>query len=293
VTQALCSDPAKRFRSCRDFILALEEVSGFAVGVGPSARTTRMVPALGAEKAVNGPEWVEALRELVQAVGRGHMIAQTGPSYYRLTPGLEIEQHTEARVPKGMARLKMNGFCEQWKGTVLHRDEQRWAIEVPARVSLWQRFLGRTPMLLVEVAMRPVASLDAGAMTPIRFRLSPHDCSRGKAEQLLEEMGPAVLASLQTYFSSQATRADQERYPYNQAVHVQALGGLSITGRMRDLGRTAMGIISPTVLPVGPVKITINRWASPMTVQIPGRVVDCVPGEEGMYEIEVVLASAE
>src|SRR5262249_38620841 len=126
-------------------------------------------------------------------------------------------------------------------------------------------------------------------LSPVRVRLEPRGCSQARADELLAKMGPVLLGSLQTYFSGQSTKQTQERFPLTQAVRVQTLDGASVRARTRDFGREAMALLSPCELPLGPVKLTINCWGSPLTVQVPGRVHDCVPIDEGEYEVEVGL----
>jgi serine/threonine protein kinase len=294
VTKALSADPQRRFASCREFVLALEETCGYLSSSAPSRPGSRTVPTPAAVQA-DANDWAAAIEELVGAAARVCVIGSAGQTHYRLTPGVEIEHHTWARLPAGMAKLKMSGFCEQFKGTVLQRSEHRWLVEVPARVGLWQRWLGQTPSMLVEVAIgrpgetRPLGEANGGDLTPLRVRLEPRDCGRARAEQLLAEMGPPLLLGWHNYFSGQSTKRAQERYPLAQAVHVQVMGGVAVTGRTLNVGRETLTLIAPCEVPVAPVKLTINRWASPLTVTAPGRVRSCVALAEGQYEVEVGL----
>jgi hypothetical protein len=188
-----------------------------------------------------------------------------------------------------MARLKLAGFREHWRAEHLHRDEQRWLMEVRAPASLWQRCLGRVRGLLLEVVLghpRP----SAGQVVPVRISLQPLDCGRGKGAQVLADLAPAVLSSLHTYLSTQSTRQGQERYPLAQPVHVQSrAAGLAVSARLRDVGREELALLSPCPLPSGAVTLTLSRWASPNVVQVPGWVRDCVPGSDGQFEVEVCL----
>src|SRR5439155_26435823 len=99
-----------------------------------------------------------------------------------------------------------------------------------------------------------------GLVVPVRVRLEPVDCGRGKAVQVLTDLGSAVLISLQNYLNTQSTRQGQERFPLTQTVHVESrAAGLSVTGRLRDIGRAELSLLSPCPLPVGAVKLTLNR----------------------------------
>jgi hypothetical protein len=186
-----------------------------------------------------------------------------------------------------MTRLKMDGFVEQWRANEISRQERRFVCTVLTTGNLWDRCLGRLPGLQVEIRIGlPEA---ANGMTPVRINLQPVDCNRTRAEQLLSELGPTLLGSLQTYFHTQAEKAAQERYPLNQPVKVQPAGEMkSFTARLRDIGREGLCLVSAEAIPQGPVTLTLNRWASAATVQIPGRVVDCL-ADDKQFEVEVRL----
>ncbi len=188
-----------------------------------------------------------------------------------------------------MGRLKITSFREQWQAEVLARAENRWLLAVRTPAGRVQRWLGRKPGLLVEVVLgSPRESM--GQMTPVRVRLEPLECGRGKGEQVLTELGPTLLSSLATYLSSQADRAAQERYPLAQPVHVQSkTGGLSVSCKLKNIGREALALVSPSLLPAGAVTLTLTRWGSLETFRVPGWVRDCLPGEDKKFEVEVGL----
>ena len=69
-----------------------------------------------------------------------------------------------------------------------------------------------------------------GDLTPVLISITPLDCSTGKASQLLGELAPTLLTSLQGYLSIQSRREDQERFPLQQVVSWQTpFVGLAIT----------------------------------------------------------------
>jgi hypothetical protein len=235
------------------------------------------------------PAWQEHIDELVTVAARGQEVCGSGQVYYRLTPGHELVQYAWAKLPPGMARLKLAGFLEQWRAEVVERNDQRWLLDVRTPSNLWQRCLGRAPRLLVEIVLGGARG-SAGQVVPVRVRLEPVDCGRGKAMQVLTELGPQVLSSLQTYLGTQTTRQEQERFPLAQAVHVQSqTAGLAVTGRLRDIGREELSLVLPCSLPHGAVTLTLNRWASPVTIMVPGWVRDCLATGAKVHEAEVRL----
>jgi serine/threonine protein kinase len=314
ILRALDPEPEKRFRSCREFILALEEATpGFEPALSAPSRhladnsgppvsssqsaslpaedhariTSLRLPALttGVLPAV----WRSAIDELVQAAGRGQEIRSAGVVHYRFASGSHIEHRCLARLAPGMARLKMDGFREKWKAESILRSDGRFVMEVPTAGTLLQRCLGRVPGLIVDVCVGAPRER-AGNLRPIRITIQPSACGRGQAEQLLSEMGPHLLASLNTYLHSQSDRTAQERFPLGQVVYVQpAAATQGINTQMRDVGRDGLCLYSPSPLPVGAVTLSLNRLGSPVTVQVPGWVRDCFPHED-RFEVEVAFA---
>jgi serine/threonine protein kinase len=302
VLQALCPEPDKRFRSCREFILALEEAmeQPGPVAVAPSAlrsgagssvvRSLASVPGPAVDPPPGQPPaWRTAIDELVNAASRGQEIRTTGMVPYRFVPGSLIEHRCCARLVQGMARLKLDGFREQWQADLISRSESRQVMEVQTTGSLLQRCLGRVPGLVVDVQLGTVREAGGNQGMPIRITLKPSACARGKGERLLAEMGPVLLESLQTHLHSQSERSAQERYPLAQVVHVQVPAtGQSLTGQLRDIGREGLCLNSPSPLPLGAaLLLALNRWASPLTVEVSGWVRDCFACEGQQFEIEV------
>jgi serine/threonine protein kinase len=287
VLQALHPDPQQRFRSCREFILALEEVTHQVLqGTRPSAvGTTLAAGAMPEAPATDekASEWRPAVEAIVAAAAEGHEVRTSGTHHYRCTQGQEVEQRCTARLAPGMAKLKVGAFRDHWRGRTINRREGRHLLEVPAASSLLERCLGRMPGLLVEVCF----GTPKDELTPIRITLRPSSCSRGRAEALLAEMGPPLLESLRIQLNSESTAAAQERYPIAQTAHVEVPGGQGMTLPVRDLGLDGICVRSPMALPQGAATVTLTHEASSRTVQVPGWVRECVPTEDGRFEVEI------
>jgi hypothetical protein len=181
----------------------------------------------------------------------------------------------------------MAGFREQWRAESTVCTETRFVMEVRASGSMLQRCMGRVPGVIVEVCLGSPRE-NTSNLTPIRVNIQPSAGARGHAEQLLSATGPALLASLQSYLSTQADRSAQERFPCSQTINVQSpASGQAFNATLRDIGRDGLCLYAPSPLPTGAVTLTINRLGSPVTVQIPGWVRDCYAVSDGRYEVEV------
>jgi hypothetical protein len=291
VLRALHSDLERRFPSCGDFITALEEV-GFAAGrstvslgglPAPGRRSSGRL-ARGAE-----PDWRPVVDELVAAASRDHQVLSSGALHYRLHPGQRIEQRCWARLVPGTARLKLGGFREQWRAEELARTDTGFVYAVRLVASLWQRCLGQSPGLEVEVRLRAPEE-DRAGLTPLVITIRPIGCGRDRGTQLLAEGGPTLLLSLQDYLQTQSERQAQERFPWAQAVQVcpvgpEGLPGQPLTARARDIGRGGMGLEVPCQIPGAAVSLLLPTPRQ--SVAVLARVVSTEPRQGGGYEVEV------
>jgi hypothetical protein len=141
----------------------------------------------------------------------------------------------------------------------------------------------------VDVTMGTPQSSN-GDLTPVLIAIAPVDCAPGKAAQLLAELGPALLTSLQAYLSIQSRREDQERFPLQEVISWQTpFGGMPVTAQTRDIGRKGMAIYSTQPIPLSAGTISLSRPASTATLQVPAVVRDCVPDGEGRYLVEIAF----
>ncbi len=277
VLQALSPDPERRFRSCAEFIQALEE-GALGGAVSPSAHVVSLPHP--------GDDWRPALADLAAAAGRGHVIRSDGALPYRLLPGGHLECRAFARLAPGMAKLKLAGFRDQWRAEKADAGEGRVVFHIEGAATLWDRCMGRSPALQVEICFGPPDN--ESGLSPIRIHMMPVECPRSRGETLLAELAPRILSSLVTYLGLIGHKNGQERFPLTQFVRV-ATGAREWQGQLRDIGGEGMCVRLPEAVPACPVTVTLQRWASPLTFNVPGRVLAVFPAEGG-YEAEIVLS---
>jgi serine/threonine protein kinase len=277
VLKALSADPAQRYRSCAEMVQALSHAP-MAGAVAPSSRLT--------PEPASNPQWKEALADLAAALGRGHIIHADSAVPYRLLPGVELECRAWARLAPGMARLKLAGFRDQWKAQMAEVGEGRAVFHIQAPPTFWDRCLGRTPALQVEVCFGP--PFGEQGLSPIRITMLPVDCQKARAGDLLTDLGVKALVSLTTYLGLTGDRASQERFPLAQSAHLAA-SGREWQGMIRDVGPRGVCLRLSEPPPFGPVSVTLHRWGSHVTFNVPGQVVAVIP-TEGAFEAEVVFS---
>jgi serine/threonine protein kinase len=301
ILQALDPIPEKRFRSCTELIEALEGLRPEQANVGtrpiaPSNTIPNMQAPMPSQQVsrvmapvVVNDAWRGAIDEIVHAAGRGHQILSVGNIHYRFTPGVSLEHRAWARLAPGMARLKLAGFREQWHAEVVEDSSTRWRLAIKTSSSFLERCMGRTPTIHIELCLGTPRDSHAN-MTPLRLTVEPKDFNKGKADPILQEVGAKMLASLHSFFGCTCEFGDQERYPIAQLVQVQSpTAGVTVNTELRDIGRKGMTLYSSAPIPVGAVLVTMNRWASPVTVQGNAWVRDCIPDGK-RYEIDVSFA---
>jgi serine/threonine protein kinase len=290
VLRALHAEPGQRFPTCLEFILALQEATREPDRPHSPGTTTASL-ASGLHRTVAAapapPVWKPAVEGLVAAAARGHEIRSAGGVAYRLTPGSHVEHRCWARLPPGMAMLKLDGFREQWRAKPLARlGNERFLLSFQGAGSLLQGWLGRTPGLVVEIVVGAPRDPDSH-LVPVRVTLQPAPGNKAGGAALLADLAPQLLASLQTYLHSQCDRAGQERFPLDLPVRVQPPGqSPPLAATLRDLGRTGLCLYSQQRLPPGPATFVLTPPAPTPPVQIPGWVRDCVADQSGRFEVE-------
>lgn len=292
VLQALSDEPERRFRCCRDFVSALEEASAAVTHAtvatsaqGFGERHSRFYPAAEAITPVR-PPWRCELDPIVTTASRGHEVCTVGSLNFLSVPNGSLEHRAWARLPSGMARLKLDGFREHWQAEENQADGRRFVMQIQTPANLWDRCLGRSPGIQVEVRVGSV-DLSTG-LTPLRIVLRPTDSSASRTEKVISELCPTVLASIQTYLHSQADKLNQERFLYNQPVIIQPNGSaMTFEGQTRDIGREGLcAYVKQPILP-GAVSVSIQTSKTTATV-IPGRIIDCTPNGNH-FEAEVLF----
>ena len=306
IAKALHADAERRFRSCSEFMLALEAglqqadhvtvsvpaaqtvarqgMSGMMPSLSPAAQATAPVSAVAAP-------WRSAIDEIVTGAARGFEIQNIGLIHYRSQLGQGIEHRSWVRLAPGMARLKMTGFREQWQAELVGEAPSRWRFLLKSESNFWDRCRGIVSGLSVDVFLGSPQPSN-GDLTPVLISITPKNCAPAKTAQMLNDLGASLLTSLQAYLGIQSRREDQERFPVQQVVDWQMpLGGLAVTAQLRDIGRKGMAMYTTQPIQLGNGTVSISRMASTATLQVPAIVRDCVPDGEGRYLVELAFGA--
>jgi serine/threonine protein kinase len=308
LTRALHADPARRFSSSLEMVLALEEAAQGEKEQGSRSRAPTlsgmyrlpartMVPTLPTGSTRKGkagpplprPDWKPALAEVVAGLASGHEVHSHGDLHYLVLNNQRIEQRCQARLVTGTARLKLDGFCQQWQAEQLTGTDELMVYAIRGSATVLQRLFGRVPTVEVVVQFRPSIQEE---QTPLLIMIRPIQCDPVGAAGLLDEVGSKILRSLQNYLLCTSNREEQERYPYHQPLVLWPVGpdgqlGRSVNARGRDLSRQGITVFVTGEFPSDTVEVQMNRPNSPETLRVPGRVRSRQQVGDGQVEIEI------
>jgi serine/threonine protein kinase len=282
VLRALHPNPELRFPSCSDFIDALASTPILLAPppiVAPVVRTLSPITFASA-RAVN---------ELVVLAREGREVRQRAGIRYFLEPGRSILHHCCGSLPRGMFRVKLSNFRDQWSAQPIQRTgDERFLFRVPLPGTLWQRTFGSRPSLAVEISSSfPTDS--RSTVTGTSIRIWPEACNNEQAIDLLNDLGPRLLESLRTCLNVQQDARGQVRVPCVQPVQVAPIIGGQlgepIDSITKDVSQTGMGLLMPCGLPSAQVCVLVSLPSQPDPSRIDASVVRIRSQMDGRVEV--------
>lgn len=294
--RALHTNPERRFSRCLDFIEALEdrvksdsvkiEVGGlllpFLIAAEPASRIGLPNPLL--------PTPHQFVADLVATAGVLEVHAQPDIRC-QLEPGEMLLYRCGARIVPDLARLKVAGFCQRWRGHILSTTADLMLIQINTGATWWQKFRGKECGLKVELRMLRSPILES-QLTEIIIRIYPFGCTRELADDLLAQFAPLLVCSLREYLQAGPEQRNTERLYFPHQLRVtpvladQSLGE-TFDCQGKDVSSTGMGFVSLRELPTP--RIYINP-AVPDAAPLPAVLANIVRVHErgdGLFEMGV------
>ncbi len=196
---------------------------------GPSMSTDCVAsidPAPAATGAAADPTYAVVLHErmrqlinsLVAEAAGDLQVREYRDARYLLRPGFSLEHQFFAPLTPGVAKLKIQGFRQQWGATEVEVSDQYAVLFVPLTASFWQRVLRIRPGLKIQIGIPQAAA--AVSVSEVRVFIEPVGYDRKMALTLSEETAPQLLESLRTFFQAQPERRGQARLPFEKAVQI-------------------------------------------------------------------------
>jgi hypothetical protein len=160
--------------------------------------------------------------------------------------------------------------------------------QVRLQGSVWQRYLGKSPSLLVQIDVRNPQVTSEG-QSDVILRLRPCDCGPEKGAELLEELGPRLLWSLREHLLISPDRRGEERIAHADNVQVFPLFtnqevGEGIVAQSKDLSSSGLGLYLPCRPASDVLLVQMNQPdGTPWTIPVQTRHVQ--PLGNGHYQV--------
>lgn len=292
IGRALDPDPAKRWQHCTDMVMALEEtpsspmvqVNNFECLIQSNRKATS-TPAL--METVPNP--IPDIDDLIRNI-TGENTDSTDEDVAEICPETDSISHRfQVSLPLGSARLKLESFCKQWYGQLIRDDEQGVVMHLAMPSNFWRQWVGKQPGLEIRIHL---ARLNPAAPTPIEIyvNISAQRCSRKRAYELLEEMGPSIIDSLRKHLLVNSDKRTQDRVSFACPlrvipVHADGRREEPVECRGKDISQSGIGFYLPQELTTSEVLVELPSAARPPHVLVPAMLVRAKPSADGWYEV--------
>jgi hypothetical protein len=228
-------------------------------------------------------------------------VAETGSGCHAAVRALPAESILQTRfgtvLSADQIRLRLDGFCEQWKGIALHQDAGEFVYRLRTPQSLWQRWTGRHPGLEVRIHLTtPPPS--ARVSTEVGVEIRPEGGSRDQSGERLKVIGPLLVDSVRGFLQVNARGRTEERLAWHHPLRVcpvDAEGGVGdpIDCQGKDISLNGIGFYLPGELPTTQILLHLPQTPQTPALTVPARVVRIQGCGQGWYEVGAVLLRQE
>lgn len=295
IARAIDSDPAKRWPSCTDMVLALEGTRAEPEqddrgDADPFLRLIQMPrtvpPSLNREHASG--DLRRSIADIIQGIG-----GKAPPRERENVPELSedgdlVTYKFVVGLPLGSARSKLEKFAGQWLGQYVRDDESGPLIRIGLPKSRWLRWLGSAPSL--EVAVR-LSRVQFRSATPIEVvvEIRAPGTAPAQGRRFLEDMSPLLIDSLRNLLVADSEKRVQERLSWPQPLKVTPVlpDGTrepAVECRGKDICLAGLGFYLPHALQTTEVLIELPNPFHPPALFIPATLVRAKRCADGWYE---------
>jgi serine/threonine protein kinase len=220
LTRALDRDPARRFGSCSELIVALEEAAQPVETPNPMAKLPRIVPvaeltgaAPRSTAASSVPQSVEQLATawLLHATGAAELVAHNQIRWL-VYPDRTIEHRYPVRMIPGALKLKLHDFPKQWNAQLVRQSDLEFVCRFGGEQTFWQRLQGSQSGIEVQVHVQPLSSADPQIVEAI-ITVGCFGPASVKLQKQLADVAPRVIDSIRGYLHPEFDLRGKERWP--------------------------------------------------------------------------------
>ncbi len=284
IARALHADPRKRWPSCTDMLLALEGTSpelNQQLADKPDAfatllHNTRSVSKASVYTGVAPAALNQIIAEIINAAG-GSVPVPAPSSTLDAATADRLHHRFQAGMPLGTTRGKIEEYSKELGAVVHKQDDAGCVLHVQMPASFWQHWLGRQPVLEIDVRLARVNPMSA---TPVEITAQVRAlyCNSKQSRDLLQQTGTAVIEALQSHLLVDSDKRVQDRLLWPHGLHVIPLqpDGIQdepILCRGKDISPTGIGFYLPHELMTADVLIELPNTLHPPAVMIPATLV--------------------
>ncbi len=296
ICRALNPDPNQRWANCTEMLLALEGTSmemhkelqdkpdHFAKLVETERTAKRKSVYLGAQVV----DLFEIISSLITAAGgQVEPMAASAPTLN--VTGDAVHFQFVAGLPLGAAQEQLNAFSNQMFTRIERRGESSFVLCFDLPTNFWHHWRGQVPRVELNVEVARVNPMSA---TPIEIRaeLRALHCTKHKAADLFEKMGPEIFNGLQQHLLVNSEKRTKDRLLWPHPITIipinrQGEEDEPIECRGKDLSQTGLGFYLPHDLATAEVLIVLPNPESTVPVKVPATLVRAKRCADGWYDV--------
>jgi hypothetical protein len=304
--RALHREPGRRFGSCTELVSALADATPkrdprpngglilaslppvIAWPVGQASNLSagwKPAPPAGLPL----PSLSQLVPQLVASAAGPVQVQEHQRIRFLVLPGKQVQHRCAAWLPPGVALIKLESFCREWGGQVVHASDDTFVCHVYLPGSLWERCLGRQRGLEVQINLcrpdGPVVKL-----SEVDVLLKPLHCGKAEAGRLLWEAAPRVLGSLRAHLQACPEQRAQPRLLCDHLVRVSpAQPGVQLAMPVdcqgKDISPGGIGFFLPDQPTSAQVYLNLPADPGAAALGVLARIVRVQPCGDGWYEI--------
>jgi serine/threonine protein kinase len=298
ITRALRADPGRRFATCSELIAELDRQRS-----GLHSRPVCLVlppvipiPGPAPAPADSLPEPQAVVSQMIAQAAGGFEVCEGAGFRYLLDPGKLLKHSCAARLPAGLAHLKVEAFRQQWNADLVRREGGVFVLDLPAPRTFWHRCFGRQPALRVSLKLTPPRAKNE-MLTGVGVEVCPMGCWPQEAVAALAQVGPEIVGSLRATFHAEPERQLQERLPFEHALGVfpvSAEGPLdeALVCQGKDLSPGGMGLFIPKEPQTDRLYVQSLVIPELATVALLGQIVRVQRRADNLWELGLTFAQA-
>lgn len=250
--------------------------------------TQRNAKKKSAITSVDAADFQAIITQLILAAGgEVEPIETAAPALNERRDGMHVR--FVAGLPLGAAQEQLRFFSAQMFASITRQDETSCTLKFELPSSFWESWWSGEPKLELLVEMGRGNPMSA---TPIEIKaeLRAINCTRIKAGELMDRMGPDILDNLQKHLLINSEKRSKDRllWPHPvKIIPIDSHGQMEepIECRGKDLSQSGMGFYLPHELVTAEVLIELPTSPHGEPARVPATLVRARRCADGWYDV--------